>query len=131
MTVTGATIGSVFGLPSQWFIPTNSGPSGDPFGQIDYTSTVPGAVTAHGWAIDPSTASPILVQMYIDGHANALTWANMPRPDVGAAYPKAGPNHGYTLTMQTTPGTHTVCLYAINTGPGTSVGLGCRATTVP
>ena len=130
VTVTGATIGSVFGLPSQWFIPTNSGPSGDPFGQIDYTSTVPGAVTAHGWAIDPSTASPILVQMYIDGHANALTWANMPRPDVGAAYPKAGPNHGYTLTMQTTPGTHTVCLYAINTGPGTSVGLGCRAVTV-
>ena len=105
-------------------------PTRDPFGQIDSTGTVPGAVTAHGWAIDPSTASPILVQMYIDGHANALTWANMPRPDVGAAYPKAGPDHGYTLTIQTTPGTHRLCLYAINTGPGISRGLGCRAVTV-
>jgi hypothetical protein len=35
------------------------------------------------------------------------------------------------LTMPTTAGPHTVCLYAINTGPGTSRGLACRATTVP
>ena len=102
----------------------------DPFGQIDSTGTVPGAVTAKGWAIDPSTSAPILVQMYLDGHTNAVTWANLARPDVGRAYPKAGPNHGYTLTMQTTPGLHTVCLYAINTGPGTNRGLGCRAVTV-
>jgi hypothetical protein len=59
--------------------------------------------------------------MYIDGRANSLTWADQPRADVGAAYPAAGPNHGYTLTMQTTPGPHAVCLYAINTGPGTVV----------
>jgi hypothetical protein len=72
-----------------------------------------------------------MVQMDIDSHTNALTWANMPRPDVGAAYPAAGPDHGYTLTMPTTAGPHTVCLYAINTGPGTSRGLACRATTVP
>ena len=130
VSVTGATIRSAFGLPSEWFIPTNSGPSGDPYGQIDSTGNIPGAVTARGWAIDPNTASPILVQAYIDGHINALAWANKPRPDVGAAYPKAGPNHGYTLTLQTTPGPHTVCLYAINTGPGTSVGLGCRSVTV-
>jgi hypothetical protein len=68
--------------------------------------------------------------MYIDGRANALTWANLSRPDVGAAYPAYGPNHGYNLTMATTAGPHTVCLYGINTGPGASTQLGCRAVTV-
>jgi beta-lactamase class A len=105
--------------------------SSNPFGAIDALTTGPGKVTAAGWAIDPDTSAPIIVQMYIDSRANALTWANLPRPDVGAAYPLYGPNHGYSLTMATTPGPHTVCLYGINTGPGTSSGLGCRAATVP
>jgi hypothetical protein len=106
-------------------------PSSNPFGQIDTVTTRPGAVTGTGWAIDPDTSSPIMVQMYVDGHANALTWANLPRPDVGAAYPAAGPDHGYTLSMPAAAGRHTVCLYAINTGPGASSTLGCRALNVP
>jgi hypothetical protein len=106
-------------------------PTSDPFGQLDSTSTGPSTVTASGWAIDPDTSSPIMVQMYVDGLANSLTWADQPRPDVGAVYPQAGPNHGYSATMSTTPGRHTVCLYAINTGPGTSRQLGCRTLTVP
>ena len=81
--------------------------------------------------VDPDTSSAILVQMYVDGRANALTWANRSRPDVGAAFPAAGPNHGYTVAMAATPGRHTVCLYAINTGPGASRQLGCRAVSVP
>lgn len=72
-----------------------------------------------------------MVQMYIDGSANAVTWANQPRTDVGAAYPDYGPNHGFTLKMTTTPGQHTVCLYAINTGPGTSTRLSCHTVNVP
>ena len=104
---------------------------GDPFGQIDAVTGGPSKVTASGWAIDPDTSSAILVQMYVDGRANALTWANLPRPDIGAAFPAAGPNHGYSLTMQTTPGSHTVCLYAINNGPGTSSTLGCQVVYVP
>jgi hypothetical protein len=98
---------------------------------IDALTTSPGKVSAAGWAIDPDTSAPIIVQMYIDGRANALTWANLSRPDVGAAYPLYGPNHGYSLTMATTPGRHTVCLYGINTGPGASTQLGCRAVTAP
>jgi hypothetical protein len=109
---------------------TATAASSDPFGQIEAVTNGSSQVTASGWAIDPDTSSPIIVQMYIDGRANALTWANQPRPDVGTAYPAAGPNHGYTLTMQTTPGPHIVCLYAINTGPGTSSPLGCRAINV-
>jgi hypothetical protein len=58
-------------------------------------------------------------------------WVNLPRPDVGAVLPAAGPNHGYNnLMMATTPGLHTVRLYGINTGPGVSTKLGCRVVTV-
>jgi N-acetylmuramoyl-L-alanine amidase len=109
---------------------TSSTPSHNPFGQIDSSSAGPLSVTARGWAVDPDTSAPIIVQMYMDGVANALTWANLTRPDVGAAFPSSGPNHGYTLTMRTTPGPHTVCLYGINTGLGTSSMLGCRTVTV-
>ena len=109
----------------------NPTPSSNPFGSVDALTAGPGKVSAAGWAIDPDTSAPIMVQMYIDGRANALTWANQPRPDVGAAYPSYGPNHGYNLTMATTPGPHTVCLYGINTGPGASTQLGCRAVAAP
>ncbi len=103
---------------------------GSPVGQLDSTLIGPSKVTASGWALDPDTSSPIIVQMYVDGRANALTLANQSRPDVGAVFPAAGPNHGYSLTMQTTPGLHRVCLFAINFGPGTSRSLGCRAVNV-
>ena len=102
-----------------------------PFGHVDSVTAGPGTVTAAGWAIDPDSTGPIMVQMYIDGSANALTWANQPRSDVGAAYPAYGPSHGFTLTMDITPGQHMVCLYAINTGPGTSQQLSCHIVTVP
>jgi hypothetical protein len=105
-------------------------PSHNPFGMVDAVNAGPLSVTAAGWAIDPDTSAPIIVQMYIDDRANAVTWANQSRTDVGAVYPSSGPNHGYHLTMATTPGTHTVCVYGINTGPGTSTKLGCRTVTV-
>jgi hypothetical protein len=50
--------------------------SSDPFGQVDTVTTGSGTVTANGWAIDPDTTSPIMVQMYVDGLANSLTWAD-------------------------------------------------------
>jgi stage II sporulation protein D len=129
VTVSGEAISSAFGLLSNWFVPGN-GATHEPFGQIDAVTAGPVRVTAKGWAIDPDTSKAIIVQMYLDGRANALSWASLPRPDVRAAYPSYGSNHGYSITMLTTPGTHTICLYGINTGPGTSVQLGCRSVTV-
>lgn len=106
-------------------------PSADPFGSIESVTVAPGTVTAHGWAIDPDTPDPILVQMYIDGRDQTLAWARGPRPDVAAVYPTAGANHGYGISMTTTRGRHTACVYAINTGPGASALLGCRIVDVP
>ena len=72
-----------------------------------------------------------MVQMYVDGRTNTLTWASQSRPDIATVYPASGPNHGFSLSLAATRGAHSVCLYAINTGPGNSTPLGCRTVTVP
>ena len=125
VSTSGSAVASAMGLPHNWFVT-----AGNPFGHVDSVRTATGTITSAGWAIDPDTSAPIMVQMYIDGRANALTWANRPRPDIAAAFHTAGPNHGFTMTMRTTPGAHTVCFYAINTGPGSSIQLSCHPVRV-
>lgn len=107
-------------------------PTADPIGQIDQVSVAPGRVTARGWAVDADAAtSPIIVQMFVDGRAFTMTWAKADRPDLAVAYPAFGPLHGFSLSMSVPAGPHTVCVYAVNAGPGTSTSLGCRSVDVP
>jgi hypothetical protein len=60
--------------------------------------------------------------------------ANTSRPDVGAAYPEYGNNHGYSVFIaDTTAGTRAVTTFGINTGPGTTnpqLGAGNVSVTV-
>jgi hypothetical protein len=90
-----------------------------PFGSFDVAAPSVGALRVAGWAIDPDTAGPITVRAYVDGVATDLT-ANRYRPDVGAAYPSYRNYHGYDAVIADgiAIGSHTVCLYAINIGPG-------------
>jgi hypothetical protein len=103
--------------------------SGSPFGSFDVAYAGPSSVNVSGWAIDPDTSLPIPVHVYVDSTGVALT-ANGSRPDVEAAFPGLGDAHGFSQNIKTSPGTHTVCAYAINTGAGTNVGLGCKTVTV-
>jgi hypothetical protein len=103
-----------------------------PCGVVDsVTVSDSGAVSVAGWAIDPDTAASIRVHVYIDASGVNIP-ADGPRADVAAAYPGYGPNHEYGTTVQATPGTHELCIYAINAGPGPSnTVLTCRQITVP
>ncbi|MCL2492847.1 MAG: hypothetical protein FWF33_02245, partial [Clostridiales bacterium] len=57
--------------------------------------------------------------------------ANQPRPDVNAAYPGVGDNHGFSGTVTTTKrGSVPVYIYAINIGAGTNVLIGTKTVTV-
>jgi subtilisin family serine protease len=103
--------------------------SGSPFGSVDSVSAGIGSISFSGWAIDPDTVSSIPVHVYVDGVVQALT-ADGSRPDVGAAF-GYGALHGYSGSSSAAPGSHTVCIYAINTGAGSNAGLGCRTVTVP
>jgi hypothetical protein len=106
-----------------------SDPPGTPFGHFESAVAVPGGVQVKGWAVDPDTAAPIYVWVTLDGVGRHLV-ANVPRPDVGAALPGFGPDHGFLGTLTAAAGTHAVCVTASNVGPGAHKPLGCRSVTV-
>jgi len=106
--------------------------SGNPFGNFESTSTAAGAVTVHGWTIDPNVPDSIGVAVYIDGHLATNGKADQARADVGQVYPSYGQNHGFAVTANAAAGKHQVCVYALNTGPGDrNPLLGCKSVTVP
>ncbi|MCE4025684.1 hypothetical protein LXM50_06835 [Microbacterium sp. Au-Mic1] len=110
-------------LGCQFVAPTLSA---QPFGNFESAVAVSGGVQVSGWAIDPDTTAPIAVHFYIDG-VGVPRMADQPRPDVGAAYPSAGAQHGFATMIPAGPSSHTVCAYAINDAPGNNPLLGCRS----
>lgn len=104
----------------------------DPSGHADSATVAGRAVTVAGWAFDPDApTSPATVHVYVDGRYVSAVTAGGSRPDVGAYFPGVGDDHGFSTTLQVGGGAHSVCTYAINTGPGTTnPSLGCRAVTV-
>jgi len=106
-------------------------PTGDPIGVVDRADGTLGGIDVAGWALDPNTSASIPVHVYVDGKGVAAT-ANVPRPDVGGAFPGLGANHGYSVRVPAAPGAHSVCTYGIDAAPpgGNSV-LGCRTVVVP
>jgi hypothetical protein len=103
---------------------------GNPLGNFEDVVVAYGRVAVAGWAIDPDTAGPTDVHVYIDGTLAVVGTANQSRPDVAAAFPLYGPNHGFSVSTPITRGRHEVCVFAINQGPGTDNPLlACRTVT--
>lgn len=99
-----------------------------PLGNFESLQVSGRTAVASGWAIDPDTVAPIAVHLYI-GSSGAAYVANRSRPDVAAAYPGYGDQHGFTESLSLPAGQSTVCAYAINTGRGGNVQLGCKSVT--
>ena len=98
-----------------------------PFGSVDSTVREAGGVRLQGWVIDPDSTGPVSVHVYVDGGWGGAYTADVDRPDVGTAYPWAGPTHGFDVTVPLPTGGHRVCVYAINLGAGsTNPLLACR-----
>ena len=93
-------------------------------GNLEEVTPLPSAIRVSGWALDPDTSASTNVHVYIDGVGTAYT-ANLPRADVQRAY-GLGDKHGFSITAPVSPGSHTVCVYAINWPNGTNTLLGCR-----
>jgi hypothetical protein len=101
-----------------------------PIGSLDSVSGAASKVTVRGWTFDGDTpGSTVPVHVYIDGRGTAIE-ANTSRPDVGRAFPQAGGQHGFEFSTPATPGSHLVCVFAIDTeGIGNRL-LDCRRITV-
>lgn len=102
-----------------------------PAGVVD---TVAGsrAILARGWAIDPNTSDPVEVHAYLDGVGHNLGQADDDRPDLAVTFPRTGPAHGFSHVFEAqSPGVHRLCVFAINTGPGSNRLLRCEDVVVP
>lgn len=104
-------------------IVTVPGPSQrPPDGNLENVIASAGQVRVVGWAVDHDDArAPVPVHVYVDGVGTAVT-ADRIRADVG--------QHGLDASLAAAPGLRNVCVYAMNTGPGANVLLGCRAVRV-
>lgn len=103
-----------------------------PDGATTAFELTPGGVHIRGWAIDPNTASPITVQVRLDGQLIASPTASQ---NLGAVPTKLvghyGNGHWFDLNHAITDGTHTLCVTAVNVGLGANTAFACRnlATT--
>lgn len=89
-----------------------------PFGSFGTLSDAGAAIRFVGWAIDENLRDGIEVRIFIDQSPFVSTMANLPRHDVASAYPYYGPDHGFDITIDATPGRHVVCVVAIDQGSG-------------
>jgi hypothetical protein len=105
----------------------------EPIGNLEaVTPRSGGRVDVVGWNWDPD-AGPASnpVHVYVDGRYAGQLPSDGSRPDVAAAFPAAGPGHGFSTTLTVGTGAHTVCVFGINVGMGQSNPvLGCRTVTV-
>jgi len=106
-------------------------PPGVPTGALDAALVSGTTVTATGWTFDPDVpTTAIAVHFYVDGAFAGNVTAQLGRSDIGRIFPGAGPAHGFRWTGTLSPGTHTLCAYAINMGLGTgNPRLGCKTAT--
>lgn len=111
---------------------TVSTASGPPRGSLDSATGSVGGFAVSGWALDPDTPDPVTVHVYVDGGWGGSMVANGTRTDVAAAFPGYGDAHGYSLKLAAAGGSHSVCVYGINTGPAAANPLiACRTVVVP
>jgi hypothetical protein len=97
-----------------------------PTGTIDRVDTTTDSLTVHGWAHDPDTSNPIPVHIYLDGKIVTGVLADTPRPDLNLAKGIDG-NHGFSITIPFTQGTHRVCVFGIDNERIQNSQLGCES----
>ena len=111
----------------------------NPVGAFDSVTALGGGkLRVRGWSWDASNPGVQLsTHVYVGGTSGqsgaagySVGAANASRSDVHRVY-HSGAYHGIDKTFTTSKrGSQKVCLYAINTGPGSNVLLGCRTVKV-
>jgi len=102
-----------------------------PIGWLDDVQVATRAVTPVGWTIDPDTASPISIDVVVDGVVVATQRADGARPGLGGIFRGFGDDHGFGSAVSVAAGTHQVCVVARNDSGSTHPSIGCRTVVVP
>ena len=102
-----------------------------PSGNIDQaTSPAAGQVRLVGWTIDPLRgAGPARLRVTVDGVQVYTGTAALARPDIVAAHPGFGADHGFDITLPVAAGDRRICVEVVHDG-GARTSVGCRTVTV-
>jgi len=116
---------------TDWFGSPTGGSS--PIGFVDAQSgAAGGTISVRGWTADPDTTAPIKAQFYVDGVGKASVLADATRADLAGQLGANNTAHGFQTTLTgIAPGSHNVCVFGINVGPGANTLLNCGDVTVP
>jgi hypothetical protein len=101
------------------------GVSNAPIGFVDAVYYNGLTVRLDGWALDPNTTDAIDVRLTVDGVLAATSLADGSRPDIAAAYPASGAEHGYWVEAAVPAGRRDVCLVAVNKLAGSDSTIRC------
>lgn len=124
--IQGADTGFSLGCKSVTVAGPPPAPAAAELGSFDNLTAVPGGLRAAGWAFDRTTTNPIYIWVNVDGTGSAYPAANSLAWFEGA-FPGAGLNHGFDVTIPKPAGNHNVCVYAA----ATSTLLSCKVVSVP
>ena len=104
----------------------------DPTGRLDQAvASGASAIRVVGWAADPDNLrQPLTVRGSVDGAVVGQVVTAVARPDVVAAR-FTGPTPGFAMSLPAVPGSHTVCVTALNIGAGANTALRCWNVVVP
>lgn len=102
---------------------------GEPLGSFDEAISLGrGNVTLSGWVFDWSGSTS--VHVYDNGRFLSRVTPDKYRSDVSAAYPDSPTPNGWFRMFTVPAGVHSLCVYAINIGPGENPLLSCRTVSV-
>jgi len=105
---------------------------GLPIGAIEGIGEPGPQTLISGWAFDPTTPEvPVTIEVTVDRRSVSWYQASLSRPEIANAYPGAGPDHGFGISLELAPGARTVCLNALDTAGGRHTNLTCSVIEVP
>ncbi len=105
--------------------------SARPEGRLNAAFNNNGKIAVGGWAIDPDTRDNINIHLWVDGVRVRGFPTGTASPYARISYPGYSNNHGFFQQVNASPGSHNVCVWAINNTPGGgNRNLGCQTVTI-
>lgn len=103
----------------------------DPIGAITKLTQRPGTLTVTGWVIDRDTPKlPRTATVRLDGRRVTSALADQPVPGLDATHHAAGDDHGFSVTIPITEGSHQICVRGQNGGEGFDKVVACAQKTI-
>ncbi len=95
-------------------------------GALEFVSALGGGVVrVQGWVANEAKPSDVMTaRILVPGVAVIDVRADQPRPDVAAAHPSLGPNHGFTADITLPAGVRQICVDGLFPS-GAQSGIGC------